>query len=245
MKLAAKYYGNNLRNSFLTAFGVILGLMIFSGLFLRSSYNDDADYSISGFELTFMIFTLVTGLVAFREAFRFFQQNGISRKNQFIGWSISLAALSLLEAVVSLVMELILRQFFHYRGVYSQLYQPLRYPAPTLLFLAQELLWIFAACLVLGWAGFAITLLYYRLPKTGKILVSILTPGTLFILLPMADKPLLRGGYSWLLQKFSMLISGYLPNGIYPMVPVVTALVCSVLLAGISWLMMRRAEVRA
>ena len=245
MKLAAKYYGNTLRNSFLTAFGVILGLMLFSGLFLRSSYNDDADYSISGFELTFMIFTLVTGLVAFRETFRFFQQNGISRKSQFMGWSISLAALSLMEAVVSLVMELILRQFFHYRGIYSQLYQPLRYPEPTLLFLVQELLWIFAACLVLGWAGFAITLLYYRLPKTGKILVSILTPGTLFILLPMADKPLLRGGYSWLLQKFSMLISGYLPNGIYPMVPVVTALVCSVLLAGISWLMMHRAEVRA
>ena len=245
MKLTSKYYLNSLRNSFLMAFGIILGLSLSFGIVLRSAQSENLDYSISGFELTFMIFTLVTGLVSFRESFRFFQQNGISRKSQFTGWAVSLLVLSAVEAVVAILSGRVLGLFFNYRGIFNQLYQTLQTSGNPALLLVQEFLWVCMACLVLGWAGFSFALLYYRLSKMGKILVSILVPGTLFILLPMADQHFLGGSYAWLLEKAAMLASGYLPGGIYPMVPVAAALVCSAVLAVLSWLMMRRAEVRS
>lgn len=249
MKLAAKYYLNNLRNSLLIAFAIVFGIILFIGIIFQSAQNSSPDsfsiYSISGFESTVMIFTLVSGLVSFREAFRFFQQNGISRKSQFMGWTVSLLSLSIVEAILAILSGRILGLFFNYSGAFDQLYYPLQASGNPALLLVQEFLWVCIACLVLGWAGFAITLLYYRLSKMGKILVSILVPGTLFILLPMADQHFLGGSYAWLLEKAGMLISGYLPGGIYPMVPVISALIGSAILVALSWLMMRRAEVRS
>ncbi len=242
MNLAAKYYLKSLQNSFLIALGVILGIILSSGGILRFAASGVVEeYTISGFEITFMIFTLVSGLVSFRESFRFFQQNSTSRKSQFMGWAVSLLALSAAEGVTAVLCGKILGPFFNYRGIFTQLYESLRTSNGSFLFMVQEFLWVCMTCLFLGWAGFAIALLYYRLSKIGKILVSILVPGILFILLPIAD----LSGYTWLLQKIVMLMTGYLPGGIYPMVPVIGALMGSVLLALLSWLMMRRAEVQS
>lgn len=242
MKLAAKYYLHNLRNSLLMAFGIILGLSLFFGVVLRSTQSESSEYSISGFEIIFMIFTLVSGLVAFRESFRFFQQNSVSRKSQFWGWMVSLLALSVAESILAIVSSRFLGLFFHYIGVFDQLYGTSH---GSFLLLVQEFLWVCMICLFLGWAGFAIALLYYRLSKIGKVLVSILVPGSLFILLPMADQHFLHGGYAWLLKGLAMLMTGYLPGGIYPMVPVISALAGSAVLAILAWLMIRRAEVKA
>ena len=246
MKLAAKYYLNSLRNSLLIAFAIVFGIILFIGIIFRSAQNSNPDsfsiYSISGFESTVMIFTLVSGLVSFREAFRFFQQNGISRKSQFMGWAVSLLSLSAAEAILAILSGRGLGLFFNYMGIFSQLYGTSH---GSFLLLVQEFLWVCMTCLFLGWLGFAIAILYYRLSKIGKILVSILVPGSLLILLPIADQHFLRGGYSWLLKQLAMLMTGYLPGGIYPMVPVISALVGSAVLVFLSWLMMRRAEVQS
>lgn len=245
MKLAAKYYLKSLQNSFLLSFGIILGLSLSFCIFCQFVPITYVEYRFSSIEFTSMLFTLVSGVISFHEAFRFFQQNSTTRKSQFMGWTVSLLALSVAEGILAVVSNRFLGLFFRYLGMFDQLYQPLQASTNGALFLVQELLWVCMICLFLGWAGFAITLLYYRLSKMGKILVSILVPGTLFILLPIADHSLLRGGYAWLLEKAGMLMTGYLPGGIYPMVPVAAALVCSAVLAVLSWLMMRRAEVRS
>lgn len=242
MKLASKYYLNSLRNSLLVAFGVILGLSLSTGIFFWTISDGEGEYSISGFEITFMIFTLVSGLVSFRESFWFFQQNSTSRKSQFIGWTVSLLSLSAAEAILAILSGRGLGLFFNYMGIFSQLYGTSH---GSFLLLVQEFLWVCMICLFVGWLGFAISLLYYQLSKIGKILVSILVPGSLFILLPMADQHFLHGGYAWLLKGLAMLMTGYLPGGIYPMVPVISALVGSAVLAALSWLMMRRAEVQS
>ena len=243
MKLAAKYYLQSLQNSFLIALGVILSIIFSFGIIFRFASNGAVvEYTISGFEITFIIFTLVSGLVSFRESFRFFQQNGTSRKSQFMGWALSLLALSAAEGVTAVLCGKILEPFFNYRGFFTQLYGTSN---GSFILLVQEFLWVCMICLFLGWLGFAIAILYYRLSKIGKILVSILVPGSLLILLPIADQHFLRGGYSWLLKQLAMLMTGYLPGGIYPMVPVISALVGSAVLVFLSWLMMRRAEVQS
>lgn len=244
MKLATRYYLYNVRNSLLIAFGVVTGILLSSGLFLHFNRSENAEYNISGFEMTCIIFTLVTGLVAFREYFRFFQQNGISRKSQFVGWGIALAVLCLGEAAICLLAGRVFSLFLNYEGMFWQIYASLALSANPVLFTAQEFFWVFAICLLMGSAGFAITLLYYRLSKTGKLLVSILVPGTLFILLPMADQPLLHGGYTWLLKQIMILATGYTETGVFLWIPITTALVCSVLCLLAAWLMMRRAEIK-
>lgn len=244
MKLAIRYYLYNVRNSLLIAFGVVTGILLSSGLFLHFNQKENTDYSISGFEITCIIFTLVTGLVAFREYFRFFQQNGISRKSQFVGWTTALTALCAGEAAICLLAGRVFSLFVHYESMFSQLYaDEFFYPNPVF-FAAQEFFWIFGICLMMGSAGFAITLLYYRLSKIGKLLVSVLVPGTLFILLPMADKPLLHGGYTWLLKQIMILATGHTETGVFLWIPITTALVCSVLCLLAAWGMMRRAEVK-
>lgn len=244
MKLATRYYLYNVRNSLLIAFGVVTGILLSSGLFLHFNRSENTEYNISGFEMTCIIFTLVTGLVAFREYFRFFQQNGISRKSQFVGWGIALAVLCLGEAAICLLAGRIFSLFLNYESMFSQIYAgEFFYPNPVF-FAAQEFFWIFAICLLMGSAGFAITLLYYRLSKIGKLLVSILVPGTLFILLPMADQPLLHGGYTWLLKQIMILATGHTEKGVFLWIPITTALVCSALCLLAAWLMMRRAEIK-
>ena len=69
-------------------------------------------------------------------------------------------------------------------------------------------------------------------------------PGTLFILLPMADQPLLHGGYTWLLKQIMILATGHTETGVFLWIPITTALVCSVLCLLAAWGMMRRAEVK-
>lgn len=246
MKLAAKYYLKSLQNFFLIELVGILGIILSYGVALRLAASGTVEeYTVSGFELAFMFFTLIIGPLSFQEAFRLFQQNAICRKSQFFGWAVSLLTLSVTEGVIIVLLEKIPWTFFNYCGVFTMLYDSLLTSNSSFLFMVQEFLWVCMICLFLGWLGFTIAILYYRLSKIGKILVSILVPGTLFILLPIADLSLLRGGYAWLLEKAGVLISGYLPGGIYPMVPVVSALVGSAILAALSWLMMRRAEVNA
>ena len=161
-----------------------------------------------------------------------------------MGWTTALTALCAGEAAICLLAGRVFSLFLHYESMFSQIYAgEFFYPNPVF-FAAQEFFWIFAICLMMGSAGFAITLLYYRLSKIGKLLVSVLVPGTLFILLPMADQPLLHGGYTWLLKQMMILATGHTETGVFLWIPTTTALVCSVLCLLAAWGMMRRAEVK-
>lgn len=256
MKQAVSYYWKNVMVSFLITFVTMVAIVLFTGIFLERNQPEpieysqsisvtiDYSYSVSGFEVAYMIFMLIWGITAFRAPFYFFQQNAITRKIQYAAWGIAAVGIALLESLLCIACGRLSGTLFHYESVFNQMYESSLLSFGEGSIILQEILWNFSFFLLMGCAGFAIALLYYRLSKIGKVLVSVLVPGFLFVLLPMADKPLLKGGYTWLLEKAAILFSGYTPTGVQIMLPVLTTLVCSILLGCAGWMMIRRAEIR-
>ena len=245
MKLAIRYYLYNVRNSLLIAFGVVTGILLSSGLFLHFNQKENTDYSISGFEITCIIFTLVTGLVAFREYFRFFQQNGISRKSQFVGWTTALTALCAGEAAICLLAGRVFMPVFTLRKyVFADLRRRVLLSKPGILcrtgiFLdlrhlpddGQRRICHHPCCITAS-------------PKLANCWFPFWCPAPCSSCCLWPISPLLHGGYTWLLKQIMILATGHTETGVFLWIPITTALVCSVLCLLAAWGMMRRAEVK-
>ena len=255
MKHAAAYYVRNAATSILITFGVLVGVFLVIGILVNidaarvevtvggtATIKDNGVFS--GFDMAYAVFVFVWSLCAFRVQFRFFQQNGISRKSQFAAWGITAAAMSLFLAVLSVAITYGMNQFFNYRSIFQQMYAPLFASGAGASLVFQEMLWNAALFLGEAGAGFAITLLYYRMGKTTKVLVSVLVPASLLLGLPAIDG-LVQGALTRFFGWVGPQMFGFFDSGINILAPVGVFLAVALIAAGLAWGMMRRVPVKA
>lgn len=252
MKHAVAYYVRNAATSILITFGVLVGVFLVLGVTIHIGEAGTPDNvaslrensTFSGFDMAYAVFVFVWSLCAFRVQFRFFQQNGISRKSQFAAWGITAVAMSLFLAVLSVAITYGMNQFFNYRSIFQQMYAPLFASGAGASLVFQEMLWNAALFLCEAAAGFAITLLYYRMGKTTKVLVSVLVPASLLLGLPAIDG-LVQGALTRFFERVGPQMFGFFDSGINILVPVGVFLAVALIAAGLAWGMMRRAPVKA
>ena len=246
IKTAMNYHLSDAKRSLIIFYGVVYVIAI--GFWALSKVFSQADFNYGGMESASMIFLFVAGLNSFKGPFRMFLQNGISRKTQFAGYAASLAILAVGMAVVDNLSDLLFARtsmFFEMYGmryVSSPIYL-ITYQAGTVQSFAEGLLWTIVQYFVLGMVGFFISALYYRMNKALKLLVSIGLPVLLFILLPIVDTNFTHGVIYDSLFRFIGFCMGYL-NGFNPYYAVVSGIVLSLFLAGLSYLAIRRATVK-
>jgi hypothetical protein len=244
IKTAVKYQIYEFKKPFLIYYFIIY--MIFALFFLSTSplIRNGADVNLGGMEAASMIFIFVSGLNSFKETFRMFIQNGLSRKTLFISFVCGIIPISAFMALIDSINGVLAGMVSNYQTAYMQFYGQ-RYAGSSngILQLVEGFLWSIFAYAMLAMTGYFITTLYYRMNKGLKFIVSIGVPAFFFIILPIIDTNFTDGVISKGITNFFSFAWGY-KNGFNPYFSMVTCTLIFALFGGLSYLLIRKAVVK-
>lgn len=243
MKSAMIYQISEMKKPLLIYYAIIFFLLLASFLttevFLHISANGT---TINGIEISSMIFIFVCGLNSFKEPFRMFLQNGLSRKTLFLSYICSLLPVSGVMAIIDTSIGAIGRSLGSYQSAFHEFYRqyfPAVGPGQVFVGFALSLMLYTTSAL----AGYFIASLYYRMNKGLKLLVSIGVPVLLIIVLPIVDMGYANGVISRGLGEILLLASG-VKAGYNPLYPLGSCIILSSVLAGLTYLLQRRAVIK-
>lgn len=232
-----------------TVFYIIIILILLFGLvsIIRIT-NGNSSGSIGGMEITTAIFVFVLGLNSFKDRLLMMMQNGVSRKTFYLSSITSFVILCFFMSVIDRVILLLGKyavSFFDrvsFSSFFEYLYNDKIAGMSAGIINLEGFL--FSLCLYLAAAaiGFFITISYYRMNKSLKILISVGVPVSLFVVLPTVNE-LVYGRVSHAIGRaldFAMGISAQ-----NPFHAMVTFLLTFVVFSGLSWLLTRKVTVRS
>lgn len=238
-----KYQMSECKNTLLIYYLVLVLLQLASITLILSRTHIDYG-SINSTEPISIIFVFILGLCTFKEPFLMSIQNGVSRKTFFFSKIASTATTAL---VISAIDTIVLRTLWG--GVFGLMdklsYRPemeLAFRQDWYTFQLSAVLkaFLFQACLVLLaiLVGYCISLMFYRLKKTGKIIAGAGVPILCLIVIPSLDEIYADGFLRNKILDFGNYITGSAVH------MTVFSLISSILLLGISYLMLRRAVIK-
>lgn len=241
LKSVVKYNISEMKNSVLIFYGIIAAILILTVFSLVKLANNNVDGSVSGAEMASAIFLFVVGLNSFKHNYLFLSTNGITRKTSFNGFLISSLLMVVVMAVIDTVYSNILAEVIVYKPMFSQIYTGWVADVSKPLFILMGFVWSLALYLFAIFLGYSITTLYYRMSKMLKIIVSIGVPAMLFTILPGIDAIFNNGRmYRWF-GKIFIILAG---NGENPFVAIASMLIGTIILAGLAYLLVRRAPIK-
>lgn len=205
---------------------------------------------VGGLETAMIIFLFIVGMNSFRETFRMMMQNGVTRRTMFKGFILTsliiAAGMSMINEILMLLGRTLasLEEGFIFMGSFEQIYGP-RYVGNQggLQMAAEGMLLLICTSVAVMMFGYFITVMYYRLNKSGKIIVSISVPLLLIVILPIADWRLTGGAINRGFGRLTVYAMG-LHNGYNPYWGIVSSLIIFALFTGLSWMLVRKAVVK-
>lgn len=224
--------------------GVNLLLVLFS--FVGAiSFDSGSEFYYSGYGMGCAIFLLVCGIITPRASLRLCVQMGVSRRTAFLSFLISTLAASLVLAAAG---DGLLAAAQHFGTGYStlhfsDLYQLIYARMDSTLTLSQHMhsiLFSTAVMLCCAAVGMFLSILFWRLNKIGCIIAGCSIP-VLLIGLPSAVYRF-RGPLSSLIDLLESLAEAFLRS---PWNAILTFLVVSAVLTLISYLLIRRVNIRS
>ena len=226
----------------------ILYVIILLGLTEKYARSDPG-VSFSGMEVLTILVCFVAGIVLFKGAFRFFTSCGISRRRLFCGLTAAIAVTAAAVSLLDMINAAVFSKFIDYHTLYaSQIFGDLLAAKArgastavplTFALLLKNWLWCLLADFALTMLGFFIAVLYYRMNKPLKILVSVGVPAVCFLLLPMLNSSVAHGQIAWFIADVSVRWSAW---GLNPLLDLLTRLAAVAVLGGFTWLLFRKAE---
>lgn len=239
-KAAVRYLLQSYRRPILIFYGIVLLVYALLCAFgkLQISINGQ-NLSMSGVNVTSMIFLFVCGLNAFKEDFYFFLQNGVSRKTQFTALCLSTPVVALIMAAADSAIDLLIGLFLPYNSLFGMLYGD---AAAGFTGVLMQTAWILCLYLSILAAGYLIALFYYRMNTMLKVLVSVGVPVFFTLVLPLLDAAS-GNRVAALLLKMGTAVFG-LQNGPKPLIGMLFLLACAVVCGILARLLQRRAVLK-
>lgn len=236
IKSAFKYQMSEVKKPIIIYYIVVVSLLLlafFGALWLRQWSGSTANVHVDnyGFGGASVIFLFILGLNAYKSTFHMLIANGVSRKTMFISFALMALSVSVgmmaADALISQISTHALNSFVHIttRFEYAGF--------------GMGLLWMFCGNFAAIVIGYLIAVLYYRMNKPVKLLVSIGIPVFFLIILPIFDMYFFRGAVVNALLEAIRFLSGVSTNN--PLIGIASALV----LGGLAYLAIRRAPVKA
>lgn len=243
IKQCVKNYLSDMRITIGIYYGsvaLVFALIVIITKAVNEQQNVGMDFGINSFFLLFIM-----GIVSFGAYFKFYLQNGVSRRTFFFSSCISFFTVTvvvklidtLLMAVSSALGRLgknaawvmmIYDSNNRYQGSFSAKY------------FFESFLINVSIGIVLMLLGFMICIIFYRLSKIMKAIIACVVGGGLFILLPILNAVLFDGGIGKGLMNALRFISGA-SNGYNPYYLVCASMLIAVVFASLNYLLMRRA----
>lgn len=218
----------------------IMGLLVFTQQSRVANINNDEIGFVSGAEAS-AIFLFVCGLNSFKQNYLYLSTNGITRKAQFYGFLSSSAIIAAAMAFIDTISTNIIKILIDYRPMFYQLFKGFTSESSQLLITVINFLWSTAVYLLAFVVGYFIATLYYRMSKILKIIVSVGVPSLFIIGSPILASYLYKCGY---LYEFTAVIK-FLTNGNgNPNVSVIISVLETAIIAGLSYLLVRRTPVK-
>jgi hypothetical protein len=218
--------------------------MVFVG---SVSVSFPGEVSFSGLDIATAIFLLIAGLCSFKESFLMLSQNGVSRKSMFISRLLVAISIAFGMAVIDQIATTISKICLPLSGnVTSLSLYELIYlrgnPGNTLRAGAGMFVYHFFLYTLMTAAGYFITVMFYRLGKGGKIAVGAGVPALLMFGFPAAD---LIFGFS-VTRAFGRFIDAALGlTSANPYAAMITFTVATAALSFFSWMLLKKAAVKA
>ena len=206
--------------------------------------------TMSGLEISTVIFLFVCGLNSFKSNFYFAKSNGISRKTFIKGILISSIQIALVMSIMDIIINRISSIFIENATFYDmsygnllgdsgRLYEGIWVQSNSLATIFNTILFQFSFCLLAYIAGIVINMIYYRSKKYVKVIVSaipiafIIFSGNLYVINPSLTMKI---------NSFLDYIFGFDPVNVFACI--LTFLVGCVVLSGITFLLIRKAVIK-
>ncbi len=204
--------------------------------------------AISGMDMASLIFLFVFGITSFKENFYMLLQNGVSRKNMFLGTVLSLFVISIFVAVADIVLALILGlvpdENFTITSFFQQLYGMTQYSnSSTFAVSCHEIVWNSMMKFTFACIGLFIGCAYYKMNSLLKTLVSCGVPCFFLLILPLIDLALPRIDIYGKLKDAFLFFFGF-SDGVSSYQCVLCCLGLSIVVSGITFLMLRKTSVK-
>ena len=219
---------------------VIIGLIAVS----------DGRSTMSGMELSTVIFIFVCGLNSFKSNFYFAKSNGISRKTFIKGLLISIIPIALVMSIIDIIINRINNIFIKNPTLYDMSYGNLLgdvgrihegvwIQSNSLATIFNTILFQFSLCLLAYVVGIVINMIYYRSNKYLKVLVSVIP--VVFIIFN-ANFSTKNPGLTMRINEFLDYIFGFNPVNVFACIT--TFFVLVVILSGVAFLLIRKAIIK-
>ena len=219
---------------------VIIGLIAVS----------DGRSTLSGIEVSTVIFIFVCGLNSFKSNFYFAKSNGVSRKTFIKGLLISSVPIALVMSIIDIIINRINNIFIknptfydmaygNSVGYISKIYDGSWVQSNSLNTIFNTILFQFSLCLLAYVIGIVINMIYYRANKYVKVLVSAI-PVALIIL--KGNLSMRNPSLTLRINEFTDYIFGFNPSNVFACIT--TFLVFTVVLSGIAFLLIRKAVIK-
>jgi len=244
IKSAIKYQMMDAKKPLIIFYSIIYTILIIAILSMKILTKNGGGFNFNGIETSSMIFIFIAGLNSFKETFRMFLQNSLSRKTMFISWILSVIPIAAFMALIDSINGIVVDSLTGYQSAFMQFYGQ-RYieNSSNIQGIIEGFFWSVLAYSFLVMLGFFITTLYYRMNKAMKLLVSIGVPALIIIIIPFIDATFTNGAIYSAIGNFFGFAWGY-NNGFNPYYSMVTCTLFFALFAGLSYLLIRRATIK-
>lgn len=189
-----KYSLWTISNSLKIFYIIYLSIVAFMIATFAIATTDTFKGTYNGSETSVYVYVFITGIVFFVETFKVAMANSFTRKNVFRAAVTVGGALAVFAAVSNSIIMLISNMFLDSRGMFLIVYYS-KDGANAINFsnMLTSALWDICLITMLFAIGFIIGLLYYKLSKIGRILLSFTAFGIPFFIFPMLDGILADG----------------------------------------------------
>ena len=211
-------------------------------LIVTMSTAVNKSYSVSGLELTSMIFIFVCGLNSFKENFYLSQSNNISRKTFLRGIILSIIFISMIMATVDFIINRIMNLFMLSPTIYDMGYTALRnfnsvsysgelVQSNSILTIINTIFLTFVLYCFAYILGLVINMIYFRSNTLMKIAISVIGGALLITTLSSVS-----------ITKVLKLILGINTQNVY--IAIFTFVILFIALLGLAKLLIKEATIK-
>ncbi|TYQ16711.1 UNVERIFIED_CONTAM: hypothetical protein Cloal_3279 [Acetivibrio alkalicellulosi] len=243
----AKYQIAEILPSVRNFYLIFLAIIIFITIISRSNSN------FSGIDFASVVFIFIAGLNSFRSSFNFALANNISRKVFLKGMIVAIFPITITMSLIDLIINRVSNIFVPNPNNFDMIYGAYRdidkrniirsldwMPQNDVTTLLGTILWQFALYSTVFLLGVLITLIYYRISKPFKILVSV-SP-VILIVLNISIKGMLPESFGKGLSNFAVAAFGFETQN--PFIAVLSFGVIGLVFSTFIYLLTRRAVIK-
>ena len=216
-------------------------IVLITVMVLANYTSDNGNNSMSGLEITMIVFLFVCGLTSFKSNFYVAKSNGISRKSFIKGLIVSSLLLSFVVAIIDISINRVINIFkvtpTMYDGIWGNYGMIENWTQSNSVgTLCNTMLLQFSLYLMVYIVGIVISMIYYRCNKYMKIIVSLL-PVALVLFCSSAN--IGEFGFNFSINLDNILF--YLTSFYYV---ILICLTITIILIGAAFLLIRKAPIK-